>query len=119
MGYMTKDFVKSLIKFKKFIKELPDQTTKALKTVQEGRIKVDIEDTDINRLSLELDRSSNRIAYGMVIAALIVAGSLVVNVSMPRIFNLSIISFLCFLFAVLLGLLLLKSIQTEKKLKVK
>ena len=92
---MAKESMKTFVRFKKFIKELPDQTSKALKTVQEGRVKVDIKDSDIKGLSLEIDKSSNRLAYGMVIAALIVAGALVVNVDMPlKIFNLSIISVL-------------------------
>ncbi len=114
---MTKEAMKTLIKLKKFITELPDQTSKALRTLQEGRVKIDIKDTDIKGLSLEIDKSSNRLAYGMVIAALIVAGALVVNVDMPTVFNLPIISVICFVLAVLLGLLLVKSILAERKLE--
>ncbi|MFH1642352.1 MAG: lipopolysaccharide core heptose(II) kinase RfaY [Nanoarchaeota archaeon] len=113
---MPKDFIKSVIKFKRFIQDFPTDATKALKKVQEGKIKVDIEDTDIKRLSLEIDRSSNRLAYGMLIAALIIAGALTINVNMPKILDIPWISFIAYLIAAIMGIVLLYSILNEKKL---
>lgn len=114
---MAKESMKTFVKFRKFVKEFPEQVTNVLKTLQEGRVKIDIKDSDIKGLSLEIDKSSNRLAYGMIIAALIVAGALVVNVGMPKVFGLPVISFLCFALAGVLGLLLLKSILGERKLQ--
>ncbi|MFH2027777.1 MAG: lipopolysaccharide core heptose(II) kinase RfaY [Nanoarchaeota archaeon] len=114
---MPKDFMRSLIKFRKFATDLPKETTKALRTIQRGEVKVDIQDTGIKKLSLEIDRSSNRLAYGMVIAALIVAGALTVNVDMAKIFEISAVSFIAFGIAALLGLVLFGSILSEKKLE--
>lgn len=116
LSYIMKGFIEDLFRFKKFIKELPDETTKALKKIQEGTLKIDVEDTDIKKLSLEISRSSNRLAYSMVIAALIIAGAFTINVSMPKIWNLSMISFICFLFAIIFGLVLFISIYKERKI---
>ena len=114
---MKEDFMKTLRKYNKFFKKLPDRTERALKTLEEGRVKVDIEDTDVKRLSLEIDRSSNRIAYGMIIAALIVAGALVINVNMAKLFGVPILSLLLFVAAGIVTLILIKSVLNEKNMK--
>ena len=106
-----------MMHFKYFLQELPMDTKKALKRIQEGKVKVDIEDSDIKRLGLEVDRSSNRLAYAMVIAALIVAGALTINVEMPTILNIPWLSFLSFLIAAILGLILFTSILSEREVK--
>ena len=107
-------FVKNSLKFKKFAETFPDETTKALRKIQKGTIKVDISDTDIKQLSVEIDRSSNRIAYGMLISAFIITGALTINVDIGfNIFNLTIISFLSFLFAAVFALMLFISIVKE------
>jgi len=70
-------------------------------------------DTDIHNLSIELDRSSNRLTNGMIIAALLVSGSLVINVGDKIFLGLPLISLLCFGAATVLGLVIL--IQMVKK----
>jgi len=114
---MANDFIRTLRKYNKFLKKLPDRTDRVLKTLEEGRVKVDIEDTDVKTLSLEIDRSSNRIAYGMIIAALIVAGALVINVNMPKLFEVPILSLLLFVAAGIVTLILIKSVLNEKNMK--
>ena len=114
---MSKDLVRTLIKFKTFFQALPGETTKALRKIQEGKIKIDIEDKEIRNLSTEIDRSSNRLAYSMVIAALLVAGALTINVVMPKIFGIPWISFLAYLIAAIIGLVLLVSILKEKEVR--
>jgi ubiquinone biosynthesis protein len=114
IGNMPNEIMKTVMSMKKFLQKLPKETTKTLKKIQEGKVTVDIEDTDIGKLSEEIDKSSNRIAYSMVIAALIVAGALTVNVDLPKIFDLPWVSFLSFSAAGILGIFLLFSILKEK-----
>lgn len=108
--YMMDNFVRNATKFGKFVTDLPDQTARVFKKIQEGKIKIEIEDTDIKKLSLEIDRSSNRLAYGMIIAALILAGSLVLE-------RIETIAYLCFALAAFLGLILFVSIAKERRLR--
>ena len=81
--YIFNSFMKNMITFKKFAEELPDQTSRALKKIEKGTIKVDIEDTDIKALSTEIDRSGNRIAYSMLIASLLIVAALTINFGEP------------------------------------
>ena len=108
--YMLDNFIRNFSKFGRLVSDLPEQTTRALKKIQEGRIKIDIDDTGIKKLSLEIDRSSNRLAYGMIIAALLIAGSLVLG-------RANSIAYLCFIIAAILGFILFVSILKERRLR--
>ena len=114
--YQFNQFMKNMVKFKRFAEQLPDQTTRALKKIEKGTIKVDIEDTDIKKLSLEIDKSGNRVAYSMLIAALLIVAALTINFGEPFILNVPLIPFLSFLAAFILSIILLISILKEKDL---
>ncbi len=100
---------------KKAVEKLPTQATRVLDKLERGKIKIEMRDTDIDKLSVELDKSSNRLTYGMIIAALLVSGSLTVNIGDKVFYNLPIISALCFSGAAFLGLMLFISIISEKR----
>ena len=111
---MFNNFLKNSLKFKKFAETFPDEATKALRKIQSGKIKVDVSDTDIKMLSVEIDRSSNRIAYSMLIAAFIITGALTINVDIGvKLFSIPIISFLCFSFGAVFAIMLFISILKE------
>lgn len=114
-AYQFNNFMKSIFKFKKFAEEFPDKTSKALERLEKGTINVNIEDTDIKKLSLEIDKSSNRITYSMLITALLIVGALTINVGKPIILNMPAITFISFLLALILSIVLLFSILREKK----
>ena len=114
--YVFNNFMKDMFKFKKFAEELPEQTTKALKRIERGTIKVDIEDTDIKKLSLEIDKSGNRVAYSMLIAALLIVAALTINFGESFFLNVPLIPFLSFLAAFILLMVLLVSILKEKNI---
>ena len=113
--YIWKNFVHNMHKYRKFAEEFPEMAEKALDKIQRGTIKVDIEDTDIKKLSLEIDRSSNRIAYGLLIAALLIASAILIQVQKgPNILGLPLLSFFSFFFASILMFILFLSIVMEK-----
>ncbi|MBI2134687.1 AarF/ABC1/UbiB kinase family protein [Candidatus Woesearchaeota archaeon] len=114
--YLANSFMKSMLKFRKFAEEFPGDATKALKRIEKGTIKVDIEDTDIKKLSLEIDRSGNRVAYSMLIAALLIVGALTINYGDPLILNLPAIPMFSFIVAFILSFVLLFSILREKEI---
>jgi ubiquinone biosynthesis protein len=114
--YAFNSMMKNMLKFKKFTEELPEQTTKALKKIEKGTIKVDIEDTDIKKLSLEIDRSGNRVAYAMLISALLVVAALTMDFGDSFILNVPLVPFLSFLAAFILSLVLFFSILREKQI---
>jgi ubiquinone biosynthesis protein len=115
-AYIVNNFIKNALKFKKFAETLPEETEKALKKIQKGTIKVDIADTDIRQLSKEIDRSSNRVSYALIITALLIVGAILMPLSVgPIILNIPILSLLSFLGAGFLTLILFFSIVNEAK----
>ena len=112
---MAKDLMKNATKYGKLFRDLPDQLNSALRKIQKGTIKVDVEDTDIKRLAIDIDRSSNRMTYGLLVAAFLVTGALLVNVGEPIFYGFPLVSLLCFLLATIFALILFVSIQREGK----
>ena len=53
------------------LKELPLQLNQILRKLQKGKLKLDIELPGIDRLTLELDKVSNRLSFSLIISALI------------------------------------------------
>ena len=102
-------------RYRKFVEDFPEKAERALDKIQRGTIKVDIEDTDIRKLSLEIDRSSNRVAYGLLISALLVTSAILINVEKgPSVLGIPLLAFLSFFFASLLVFILFVSILKEK-----
>ncbi|MBI2653661.1 hypothetical protein HYX02_02505 [Candidatus Woesearchaeota archaeon] len=110
-----KRLVHDLHKYRRFAEEFPIKAERALDKIQKGTMKVDIEDTDIKKLALEIDRSSNRVAYGLLIASLLITSAILFQVEKgPAILGVPFLSFISFVFAVLFMLALLVSIVREK-----
>jgi len=100
--------------YAKLMKNLPKNITRVLDRVSEGNLKIDIQDTDIHKLTIEMDRSSNRITYGLIIAALVVASALIAFVDKgPKYLDVPILAIIGFVVAGLLGLVLISSISRE------
>jgi ubiquinone biosynthesis protein len=112
---MAKDLMKNMAKYGKLFKELPDQLSSALRKIQSGTVKVDIEDTDIKRLATDIDKSSNRLTYGLIITAFLITGALLVNVGKSVFYDFPIPSILCFIVAFIFAIILFASIEQEGK----
>ncbi len=112
--YVWKKFVHDMYRYRKFAEEFPEKAERALDKIQRGTIKVDIEDRDIKKLALEIDRSSNRVAYGLLIAALLITSAILVNIEKgPAIFGIPLLAFFSFFFASIFLFILVVSILRE------
>jgi ubiquinone biosynthesis protein len=112
--FQFNQFMKNMVKFRRFAERFPEQTTRALRRIEKGTIKVDIEDTDIKKLSMEIDKSGNRVAYSMIIAALLIVGALTINFGKPIVLNMPLTPFLSFFVAFILSMILFFSILRER-----
>ena len=107
---------RSSIDYLDFFKAFPRSARNIMQRISEGRIKVDIEDTDISRLTMELDRSSNRLAYGLIISALLVSCAIVIYTNIgPAVYGIPIIALIGLAVAAFLGMILVVSISQEGK----
>ncbi|MBI4149682.1 AarF/ABC1/UbiB kinase family protein [Candidatus Woesearchaeota archaeon] len=66
-------------RFKNFLLRLPDQSTEFAYRMRHADQKISNLDTDVRNLTVEMDKSTNRIVLGVTMAALIVASALMVN----------------------------------------
>lgn len=117
LSNMANNLIKNLAKYSRLFKELPDQLSSALKKIQKGVVRVDIEDTDIKKLATDIDKSSNRLTYGMIVAAFLITGALLVNIGKPIFYGFPIVSLICFVLAVIFAIILFISIKEEEKIE--
>ena len=74
---MLKDSYKIVGDIVKFIKLAPNELIQILRMMRQGLLKFEFEHHGLDSFITELDRSSNRISFSLVIAALIVGSSLI------------------------------------------
>ena len=112
---MAKNLMKNVAKYGKLFRELPDQLSSALRRIQKGTLRVNIEDTDVKKLAVDIDKSSNRLTYGMLTAAFLITGALLVKIGKPIWGGFPLVSILCFLVAIIFAITLFVSIEKEPK----
>jgi ubiquinone biosynthesis protein len=93
------------------LEHLPDDLTRLLRNARRGHVQVNVEVAHLKRVGDQIDRSANRLAMALVIAALIVGSSIVMTVQGgPTLFGLPAFGFLGFTAAVACGLWLVRAI---------
>ena len=99
------------------IKEIPGETRDILQQIRQGKLKIGFEHRGLENFAFHVDRASNRIAFSLVIAALIVGSSIIIQTQIgPFLFGFSILGLFGFLIAGILGLWLLISILRSGRL---
>lgn len=93
------------------VEQLPDDLSRLLRNARRGHLQVGIELAHLKRVGDQIDRSANRLAMALVIAALIIGSSIVMTVKGgPTLFGLPAFGFLGFSGAVVCGLWLVRAI---------
>ncbi len=107
----VRNLVGSLQAYQEVLAALPEDLEDIVAKVKKGKMVVSLHHEGLAHLTLEMDRSSNRLAFGMIIAALIVGSSFVLQLDRgPMIFGFSAFGLAGFLIAGLLGLWLVLAI---------
>jgi ubiquinone biosynthesis protein len=97
------------------LKDLPGDVKEAVKKIKQGELKLNVNNADISRFALEIDRSSNRITFGLIVAAALVSAALVMLANMPPFYmGIPVLGLIFFVLAVLFAFALLISIIKEK-----
>jgi ubiquinone biosynthesis protein len=96
---------------------LPDSIKSILSKVRRGELSVNFQHRGLDKLIRELDRSSNRLSFSLIIAAIIIASSFIIMINRgPMLFGLSAFGLVGYLFAGVLGLWLAVAIMRSGKL---
>ncbi len=95
----------------KLIRGFPEELRLIMSQLRGGRLKIAIEHSGLDLLRSALDQVSNRIAFAIVLASLIIGSSLIVLSGIPPKWNgIPIVGLFGFLFAGIMGFWLLISI---------
>jgi ubiquinone biosynthesis protein len=99
------------------LKNAPRETELLLRKIKRGQFAIELQDRGLQNLMLEVDRASNRIAFSLIIAALIVGSSLILNFQTgPQLFGFPLFGMLGFVFAGILGVWLVIAILRSGRL---
>lgn len=110
------NILSSAIEAKEFTQELPGRVNKILDLVAKNRIKIDVDAIDEATLIDGFQKVANRIATGLILAALIIGASLLMQVQTSfRIFGYPGLAIIFFLIAAGLGLQLVFSIMMHDR----
>ncbi|RLB65821.1 MAG: ubiquinone biosynthesis protein UbiB, partial [Deltaproteobacteria bacterium] len=98
-------------------KSLPHDIKEFLNRINRNQFKIDLEHRGMEKLATDLDRSSNRVSFAVVIGSLIVGSSLVMQIDKgPMLFGFPILGLLGYSIAGLLGLWLAVGILRSGRL---
>ncbi len=87
------------------IKIIPRDAYEILKKIKTGRLKIEFEHQGLSKFISEMDKSSNRISFSLVISALIIGSSLIIMTNRgPLIYGFPVLGIMGFVFAGILGL---------------
>ncbi|MCX7816225.1 MAG: AarF/ABC1/UbiB kinase family protein [Syntrophales bacterium] len=93
------------------VKTLPSEIHETIKHVKQGKLKISFEHRGLEKTTLALNKASNRIAFALIISALIIGSSLIINTGVgPHLLGYPLVGILGFGFAGILGIALLISI---------
>ena len=99
------------------IKILPSELRYILRKVKKGKMNLIFEHRGLERLITEMDRSSNRLAFSLIIAALIIGSSIIVFFDKGlHVFGFSVFGLIGYVIAAILGLWLVIAILRSGKL---
>lgn len=105
------------LSFSKEMSELPGKIGKLSDSVINGRAKVQLEFSNLQKSVNDLNRMVDRLVAGLILAAMIIGSSLILNSNVgPKFYGISIIGFLGYGIAAVIGLWLVISMIRARKL---
>jgi ubiquinone biosynthesis protein len=97
--------------------KLPDRLNKITEKLQRGELTVNLEHRRLEKLTREINRSSNRLSVAVIIAALLISSGLVMSLGKgPQFLGLPAISFFNYGIGVILGLYLVFDMLRKRKI---
>jgi ubiquinone biosynthesis protein len=98
-------------------RELPGEMQQIFKKITKGRLKIEFEHRGLETFISEMDKSSNRLTFGLIIAALIIGSSLItLSDKGPHFLGMPFLGALGYVMAGLLGLWLILGIIRSGRL---
>jgi ubiquinone biosynthesis protein len=114
--YIFKETARAVWDFARLVKSLPRRVNNILVKAEKGTMKFELEHRGFEALVEELDVTSNRVSFSLIISALIVGSSIIITTGMsPRFFGVPLLGIFGFFIAGVLGMGLIISILRSGK----
>jgi ubiquinone biosynthesis protein len=109
------DLAKKTRRAADMMEEFPADAMSIVDKLKSGKFKIDVEDIELKKIGLDIDTSSNRLAFGMIASAFILASAVIFGTSLgPTYYAYPIISIIMFGIGMLfLGLVLISVFREE------
>jgi len=108
---MADELVAAIAEMVQLLKVVPGELRDILRQIKQGRAKIGVEHKDLHNLIFEMDRSSNRIAFALVVSSIIIGSSFIMRTSAgPHIMGFPVLGLIGFSLAGVLGIWLLIAI---------
>lgn len=116
-GRLFKDFLETGEEMVQMLKDIPRDLGDIVKQLKQGRVKIGFEHRGLEKLIFEMDRSSNRVSFSLIISSVVIGSSLIITADLgPHIFGVPILGLAGYTIAGLMGLWLLISILRSGKI---
>lgn len=100
-----------------FLNQFPKDTLELLRMAKRQRLSIRFEHSGLEEMIETLDRTSNKLAIAIIVAALIIGSSIVIIAKIPPLFyGISLLGIMVFLAAGVMGIWLVVSIIRTKRL---
>ncbi len=110
-GRLFKNFLGAGEELGKMLSEAPGDLSEIVKQIKQGRVKIAFEHRGLEKFIFEMDRSSNRVSFALIISAIVIGSSLIITADLgPHILGFSVLGLLGFSIAGLMGLWLIIAI---------
>lgn len=104
-GNVTKEAIRTSHSYFKLFRTLPGDIKEFINRINRNRFKVTLEHKGLDKLISDLDRSSNRISFSMLVGSIIIGSSLVILTDKgPQLFGFPVLGLLGYSIAGILGL---------------
>jgi ubiquinone biosynthesis protein len=109
--------IKALRDLYDLFKNAPREMELLLRKIKRGQFAIELQDRGLHNLMQELDRATNRIAFSLIVAALILGSSLILSFQTgPQLFGFPLFGMIGFVFAGILGVWLVIAIVRSGRL---
>lgn len=88
-------FIRKSTELSKILSEIPPSFLDVLTRIKTGKFSLDMYNTDVKHLGYDVELSSNRVSYAMVMSSFVIAGALLAEIG-PKYGNYSMISIFSF-----------------------
>ncbi len=112
---MMKNIADTTSRLKKFTISIPEKASNFMRNFKDANLNLKYIDRDMRGLIMELDKSSNRVTFGLIITALIIASTIMLSYDEIQIMNMSAFSFIGFILSAMLIIIVVISMLKERR----